>query len=240
MRYKLLFFTLSCFINLQAYAQELSGQQLLKKAIAYHDPKGNWSSFQGKLEIETTPANKTVRASEVLINLPEQSFVLSTVKNEKKVVYDVGLNNTAFTLDGATTFSDEEIKTYGLTDARATFMKNYYTFLYGLPMKLTDPGTMIDPMVSKKEFEGKEYLVLKVKYEEGVGKDVWYFYFDPTTYAMQVYQFYHDETKNDGEYIVLSGEETFHDMHFPKSRAWYLNTDKRFLATDQLNEIKPL
>jgi hypothetical protein len=55
-------------------------------------------------------------------------------------------------------------------------MRNYYT-LYGLPMKLTDPETIIDPVVVKKEFMGKEYLVLK--YEEGIGKDSWYFYFDP-------------------------------------------------------------
>jgi hypothetical protein len=27
-------------------------------------------------------------------------------------------------------------------------MRNYYTFLYGLPMKLTDP-TIIDPVVVK-------------------------------------------------------------------------------------------
>jgi hypothetical protein len=40
-------------------------------------------------------------------------------------------------------------------------MRNYYTFLYGLPMKLADPGTIIDPVVVKKEFMGKEYLVLK-------------------------------------------------------------------------------
>ncbi len=28
-----------------------------------------------------------------------------------------------------------------------------------------------------------------------VGEDTWYFYFDPLTYAMEVYQFYHEEEK---------------------------------------------
>jgi hypothetical protein len=38
-------------------------------------------------------------------------------------------------------------------------------------------GDNYRPSSSEKEFMGKEYLVLK--YEEGIGKDSWYFYFDP-------------------------------------------------------------
>ncbi len=29
-----------------AFSQKLTGEQLLEKAITYHDPNGNWSSFQ--------------------------------------------------------------------------------------------------------------------------------------------------------------------------------------------------
>jgi hypothetical protein len=47
---------------------------------------------------------------------------------------------------------------------------------------------------------GKEYLVLQVKYEEE-WKDVWYFILIKT-YAMEIYQFYHDGQKNDGENIL--------------------------------------
>jgi hypothetical protein len=45
-------------------------------------------------------------------------------------------------------------------------------------MKLKDPGTIISSVVNRKDFLGKEYL-LKVKYEESIGTDSWYFYFDP-------------------------------------------------------------
>jgi hypothetical protein len=57
-------------------------------------------------------------------------------------------------------------------------MQNYYTYLYGLPMKLKDPGT-ISSVVNRKNFLGKEYLVLKVKYEESIGTDSWYFILNP-------------------------------------------------------------
>ncbi|WP_368670296.1 DUF6503 family protein [Flavobacterium sp. K5-23] len=57
---------------------------------------------------------------------------------------------------------------------------------------------------------------------------------------MEIYQFYHDEAKNDGEYIILNGEEVFSGIKFPKSRAWYLNNDKAYLATDKLTKVTPL
>jgi len=65
-------------------------------------------------------------------------------------------------------------------------------------MKLRDEGMIVDPKVIRKNFMDKEYLTLKVTYDKAVGSDTWYFYFDPQTYAMEVYQFYHDESKNDG------------------------------------------
>ena len=113
--------------------------------------------------------------------------------------------------------------------------KDYYTYLYGLPMKLKDPGTIIQEKIERKMFKGKEYLVLKVNYEEGIGKDVWYFYFNPKSYAMEVYQFFHEETKNDGEYILLSEIKIIEGIKIPKNRAWYTNKEHTLLGTDILN-----
>ena len=226
--------------SLQAFAQELSGQELLKKTIAYHDPSNKWSDFKGQLVVEMTTPDGNQRLSDIIINLPDQYFKLTSSRNNTAISHIVSKDSSSFSLNDQTTFTEEEAKKYSLTDTRAKFMKNYYTYLYGLPMKLNDDGTIVNPVVERKEFMGKEYLVLQVKYEEGIGKDVWYFYFDPKTYAMEIYQFYHDVAKNDGEYILLSEEETFSGIKFPKNRAWYQNADKKFLATDKLTTITEL
>lgn len=149
-----------CFIVVfQTSAQEMTGVDLLKKTIQYHDPNNNWSQFKGKLFIEMQMPNGNKRLSEISIDLPQEYFKLSSLKNENKVEHVVNKNKSYFSLNGKTEFSEEEVKTYNLTETRAKFMRNYYTFLYGLPMKLNDPGTIIDPVVEKKEFMGKEYLV---------------------------------------------------------------------------------
>ncbi|MBE0390615.1 DUF6503 family protein [Flavobacterium sp. PL002] len=229
-------FVLCFLVFFKASAQEITGEQLLDKAINYHDPDHHYNDFKSTLSIAMKMPDDTERLSKVSIDLPKQYFKLNVTKNDKEVTYIIDKEVVNFSLDGKSDFTEEDVKTFNLTETRARFMQNYYTYLYGLPMKLKDAGTIINPVVERKDFMGQEYLVLAVKYEEGVGKDAWYFYFDTKTYALKVYQFYHDQKKNDGEYILLSGEEELSGIKIPKARAWYLNQDDKYLATDTLSK----
>ncbi len=223
-----------------APAQEITGSQLLEKAIAHHDPNNNWKNFKGKLSITMESPDGSDRVSEIAMNLSAEYFKLIWQRDGNMAIQMVEKDSCSISLNGSSEISEENIKKLRLTCDRTKMMKDYYTYLYGLPMKLQDLGTIIDPKTQKKTFKGKEYLVLKVNYEEPVGGDTWYFYFDPNTYAMEVYQFFHDESKNDGEYILLSGEETINDIKMPKTRAWYYNKDNKYLATDVLTAVKGL
>jgi len=214
--------------------QDITATALLDKAIAYHDPDGAWGDLQARMYISLTYPDGSERLSEIEVDLPGQFFSLTSRKEEHKLEYILSKAECLVKLDGNTTFSEEDKKNYGLSCERARNMRDYYLYLYGLPMKLRDTGTRLHPVVKTKRFKGKEYLVLKVSYEESVGKDSWYFYFDPATYAMEVYQFFHDESKNDGEYILLSEIEAVSGIKMPKVRAWYYNKDDKYLGTDTL------
>ena len=84
----------------------------------------------------------------------------------------------------------------------------------------------------------KEYFVLKATYEEAVGSDVWYFYFDTETFAMEVYQFFKGDPlkkgEDTGEYILLTETISLNNIKIPKNRAWYYNKDDTYLGTDIL------
>tara|TARA_B100000809_G_scaffold266838_1_gene332068 strand:- start:14507 stop:15211 length:705 start_codon:yes stop_codon:yes gene_type:complete len=216
-------------------SQELSGEELLENAIKYHDPNNNWESFNGKLSITMEILKSSNRESEISINLPKEYFYSKATKENNTTEFILEKDSCKIVFNGNEKFSEEIAKDNRLSCERATMYKNYYTYLYGLPMKLKDPGTIIQDKIERKIFKGKEYLVLKVNYEEGVGKDVWYFYFNPKTYAMEIYQFYHDETKNDGEYILLSETKNIEGLKMPKNRAWYTNKENKLLGTDILN-----
>ncbi|MGB5819086.1 MAG: DUF6503 family protein [Saonia sp.] len=231
-----------CFLCLGpfAFSQQLSGEQLLEKTIRYHDPKGNWGTFKGKFYVTMKTPDRTNRISAILLDLPNEYFKLVARKDTVITEQTLDKGDCTLALNGNTGFSAEQAESFKLSCERAKLMKNYYTYLYGLPMKLTDTGTIIDPKVQVKHFKGKEYLVMKVTYEEAVGTDIWYFYFDPLTYAMEVYQFFHDESKNDGEYILLNGEESIQGIRMPKTRTWHYNANDTYLATDILTKTAPL
>ena len=210
----------------------MSGQQLLDKTIGYHDPSGVWSNFNGTLEVSMVMTDGQAREREIQINLPQEYFSVRA-KTDTLV--------TTYTLDkDKCETSIKEIPPYSKRTPceTAQLYKNYYTYLYGLPMKLKDPGTIISEYASNQNFKGKDYLMLRASYQKEVGSDIWQFYFDPITYAMEVYQFFKADPggdgKNTGEYILLKDIKTINGIKFPKERAWYYNKDDGYLGTDIL------
>ncbi|MGX1928275.1 DUF6503 family protein [Flagellimonas sp. 2504JD4-2] len=217
------------------FAQTLTPDELLDRAIAFHDPNNQWSSFDDTFQVVMQTPNSSDRLSLININIPKRQFTLQVEQDSVAYSYAFNRETCVTRLNGVTEISEEDQKKYRLTCDFGKKMKDYYTYLYGLPMKLKDSGTILGETVQTRTFKGKKYLVLKINYEEGVGDDVWYFYFDPKTYAMEVYQFYHDESKNDGEYILLKGLEEVNGIQMPKTRAWYYNKDDKYLGTDILD-----
>ena len=227
------------FLTISAFSQELTGEELLDKAISYHDPNGNWPSFNGTLNITMETPSGQNRNTEIQINLAEEYFYSKAARDTISTEFILSKGDCEIVFCGEKEFSEETAKKYRLSCDRANMYKGYYEYLYGLPMKLKDPGTIIRKEVERKTFQEKEYLVLKATYEAEVGSDIWYFYFNPKTYVMEIYQFFHVDEKTNkeigGEYILLSGEKTINGIKMPKNRAWYTNKEDKLLGTDILN-----
>lgn len=226
-----------CFTG---FSQNLTSTELLNNAIKYHDPHNNWVTFNDTLLVTMESPKSSKRVSNIIINLPEEYFYVKAKRDTLTTEYTINKKNCSIAINGNKNPSEDLLKANGLSCERANLYKNYYTYLYGLPMKLKDAGTIIDNKIERKTFKGKDYLVLKVTYTEQVGKDVWYFYFDPKTYAMEVYQFYKTDENgkikpNSGEYILLTETVVISDIKMPKNRAWYYNKDDGYLGTDILN-----
>ncbi len=207
---------------------------VLKKSIAYHDPNGNWENFHGILNIKVQRTDKEDAIRSVVINNAKQKFKFRGHYEEGILYYYVNKNKSGFLWDGNSEVDKSLIQKYKISKERAVMYKNYFTYLYGMPMKLGDEGTIIDPKVEEVDFYGKQYFKMKVNYKPEVGKDIWYFYFNKSTFALEAYQFFNDESKNDGEYILFNGLKEIDGIKMPKERKWYYNKDKKYLATDLL------
>ena len=214
--------------------QTNEAERLLEKSIAYHDPNQVWNSFEGSMEINMTIPDKGVRNTKIELNFPKRYFKSTVTQDDQVIVSQWDKGDCAFWFNGSQEYAPEVASEYRLNCERTSRMKNYYTYLYGLPMKLKDPGTKLHPDVKKVEWRGETYLRLQVDYDPQIGKDRWYFYLDQDTAQLKHYQFFHDESKNDGEYILLSEEMEIQGMKIPKRRVWYTNKQDRYLGTDDL------
>lgn len=233
---KSILYLLLFFLSFQGVAQEITGEKLLEKSIKFHDPDGKWETFKGTLYVTMQTPKRPERNSEIKIDLPKEYFYVKASQGKNTTEYTLDKGKCSIAFNGDANPSDEVKKKNNLSCDRATMYSNYYTYLYGLPMKLKDPGTIIHKQVNLEKFMGEMYLVLKITYEKEVGKDTWYFYFDPKTYAMEAYQFLKDSKPDTGEYILLTGIEIINGIKIPKKRDWYYNKNQQYLGTDTLKK----
>lgn len=231
----ILAFVFACLLTQALFAQEnLTTNELLNRSIAFHDPDGQWADCRFSLVIDMAIPDRPLRSSKVVIDNEKGTFELAVLRGGHMLQWMVdGEDSTKVMVDFREPTATQ-VDSLDLTADRARRWRDYYGYLYGLPMKLKDEGINIADTVMSTTFQDKPVLALKVTYDEKVGADTWYFYFNPNTYAMVGYRFYHDEAKNDGEYIVLSGMSIKNGMRIPKDRVWYVNSDDRLLGTDYL------
>lgn len=215
-------------------AVDISALELLAQSINYHDPDTLWGKQKLEWRFYESRPNNSFRATKMIWAPLEDHFALTQQVGRNELHRGIRADSCWSMLNGQGNLSDAKIKQFRLGCDRAVMYRNYYTYLWGMPMKLQDPGTIIDPVVHQRHFFGEDLLELKVTYDPAVGADIWYFYLDPQTYAMKGYRFYHNEAANDGEYILLDGEVQTDGMRIPAKRTWYTHQDNRVLGTDEL------
>ena len=221
------------------HSQTLSAEELLNRSIAFHDPSGQWDMTDIEMVLSMESPSRPSRASKVNISNQRGTFKLSYVNRGHLISYEVDANDSAAVYaDFELATNRKDIDSLDLSTQRAKRWRDYYTYLYGMPMKLKDEGTQLNEDSWSDTFNGEEVLAMRVTYAAEVGQDVWYFYFNPDTYALVGYRFYHDESLNDGEYVVLDGIEIQGGLRIPQHRYWYMNEDARFLGADMMRSLE--
>jgi hypothetical protein len=218
---------------------------LIERSIAYHDPKGAWSSRPIEILAEVRLAERLaaergyeIRTDRILVDNAAGRFRCTTQIADDRIEFSIDGDAFEARLNGRSEISDEDRQKHRLADDQLVRRRDYFNFMYGIPMKLRDPGTRLDPEVVRTEFEGRDVYAIRVTYSPEVGSDVWYFYFDPDTSALVGCRFFHDEAANDGEYIIFDDEVRGpYGMRLPKHRRWHMNHDGEYIAADDVLSI---
>lgn len=211
---------------------QFDANSIIDKSIAYHDPDKNWDKFKGTFQVVFQPPEKEERTRVVTLNNRNGNFKMETL-SDPFLMYQIKGDDIKMALGKREQLTLEEKEKYRISEDRAKMYKSYYHYLYGMPMNLKT-GPKPESKVDKVYYNNQDCYKVKVVYKEPIGNDIWYFYFNTETYALVAYQFFHDELKNDGEYINFEGIYVQNGIRFPKNRTWYYNKDDKLLGTDKL------
>lgn len=217
------------------YGQEMPTIEVIERAIAFHDPTDQWYKSDVTLIIETKMPIGSDRTSWIELHNSTGDFCLKTLKDNELLEWHMPAAGTATFKHNFLDVADslEQVQ-WQLTEEKAIWWQDYYSYLYGLPMNLKDEGTRLGETARMTQFEGQRVWAVRVTYSPEVGDDIWYFYFDTKTFALVGYRFYHDEAANDGEYIVLANMEIKGNLRIPKKRTWYSHQENKLLGEDVL------
>ncbi len=218
-----------------------AGEKVIARSIAYHDPEGNWDDLESSIALQMTYADTSIVMNDISFGNGDGFFQIIKDDGTNTKLLRLDGDECSFLLNGKKDYTPDEAEMHLLNCDYTRSNRNYYLYTLGLPMKLTDQGTKIHDQVDTVSAWGGTYLRVKVSYDHEVGKDTWYFYVDPETYRMMVYQFYHDESVNDGEYILLSDEEiAYRNIRMPVEKRWFMNKDDRYLGADKILKFQNL
>ncbi len=215
----------------------LSAKDLLDRCIAYHDPHGTWERGAFEITELASRPDGTAHRNVLRFDNARSRFELESAVDGRALSLAVENDVIVARLDGRANPSADEISRYRLKPEQVLSRRNRDLYLWGLPMKLRDPGTRLDQRVKETHFEGRTVYQLRVTYDAGVGSDVWYFFLDRETSALVGHRFHHDEAAGDGEYAVFDGEISGQDLRLPRVRRWYANKDKQPVITHTILSI---
>jgi hypothetical protein len=190
---------------------------ILHKSIRFHDPDNKWPHYKGSLQFQEERPDGATRNTHIWIDNTAGFFKIN--RNDQEI-HGMDMDSCY-------------IEKGDVTCERAATMRNYYLYLWGLPMKLMDENTNLKPDVRKVKWENKSVYQISVDYKI----DSWSFYIEEQTYQLVGYAF-EKKDGSSGERIVLDEIQEVDGMKIPSRRSWF-TLENEFLGTDILVEAGP-
>lgn len=216
------------FLPFISQAQEDSLTDFIKKA----DPEGLFEQTTFNLRIQEPRIQTPERFSEVLFNYETGAFVLNRKREDKTVSYSINeKGNPEIALDGCKRVSDADKLKYGLDPDRNRNYRNYYQYLYGLPMILQDKGKFSFVSSSETVFKDQKAMEYTFQLTTPIFSSIW-----KTTFlqngTLTKLDFYNMVNPNEGEYIIFDGTYQNESITIPRFRHWYSKKENEYLGSD--------
>lgn len=221
----------SCQVNEKKNLSD--GQFVLEQSIKYHDPNGEWPTAKLKMRLAEPRPQTPHRFSIVDLDNNTGAFRMDRNREDKvsSHLVSAGGENSAL-LDGEVVTDPEVIRQYMLLPERSPGYRNYYQFMYGIPMIL-QPHFATMKEVSYQVFDDQEVISLDFELKEAMISKEWRLYFSQEDYRLLGIETL-NEGDEPGEYLIFNGEARTGNMKFARFRHWYSKATDQYLGSDIL------
>ena len=195
----------------------LTSEEIINRSIRFHDPSNAWSTLQATYFFDEYRPDGVIRKTQVTFDLPNDTY---EIQREGQYHYRM-VSDSLLLISGE------------INPERAHTIKNYYLYLWGIPMKLADPQTPVGGW-ERDTLDGRVTYKVRINYE----KDTWFYHFDQSNFEMVGYTFYQDSILSHGERIELDQTRKMGSILTPTVRKWYRLPEEEYLGKDVLTHVK--
>ena len=135
------------------YTQEITAEEIINQSIELHDPEANWPKLNADININSLifKEDKVDSSEQILkMDLPHGLFEMHYDRDGQRINLHKDLNTCYGNVDHPEEVDEAWMKKNKVNCERAKMFDSYYRYLLGMPMKLKDPGTIIDPEVTEE------------------------------------------------------------------------------------------
>ena len=199
----------------------LTAQKIVNNAIKFHDPNSSWSSLHANFHFQSCFKHNPFSPEnlEVEINVPENKFKYSNIERDFAAVYRKDTCETISSVGNCNNYS---------------WTKNFYTYVWRLPMKLQDPGTAIDSVFSIEKLSNDNCYKIAVNYPN----ENFNFYFKCSNFELHAFSFLKNDSSGHGEFVEMKGTFSFKEIKSPQKRTWKDIHTRDTLGTNTVTNIE--
>jgi hypothetical protein len=214
---KLLRFSLFAFpfVLLSCSQQQRNPEQsILEKSIAFHDPSNQWETFRDSFKLTSNSKWSEWKDEhlQIMIDVPHNTVKYHNIEKKVKCLFE---QDSSFALIDSCDCSPYN-----------SWTKDFYTYIWGLPMKLKDPKTTITQLPNKIMFFEDSCYVLQTEYSN----EQWEYYISDEDYYLAGFRF-EKKDGSGGEIVRNVGIENWNGINTPLKRVWF-ELNESLVGTD--------
>ena len=211
----------------------LTGQEILQKSIAIHDPNQKWKTTSFHFHIQEPRLSNPSRYSEVKWDNAAGTFELIRNRETHLSTHVIDAQgNATVLLDDSEVIADSLVEKFRLMPERNEIYREFYAMMYGLPMALDEEWVEKIGEVTIEEYHDQACYKLPITLKKEMFSKKWQVYLATASFEFKGMEIIDMNDPTKGESLFFDGSIVINGIRIPRIRHWYDYETEDYLGSD--------